>query len=42
MKPIDIVILAIVGVILVGVIAYLIWKKTKGENVGCGCGCNGW
>ncbi len=41
MKPIDIIIIAILSLILIGVIAYIVWKKKTGENVGCGCGCNG-
>ena len=41
MKPIDYVIIAAVAAIVVGVVAYLIYSKKKGKNVGCGCGCNG-
>lgn len=41
MKPIDYVIIAVVAVAVVGVVAYLIYNKKKGKNVGCGCGCSG-
>ncbi len=42
MKPIDIVILALVALLVVGIIVYVLWKKKKGEKIGCGCGgCNG-
>ncbi len=41
MKPIDYVIIAVVAAAVVGVIAYLIYDKKKGKNVGCGCGCSG-
>ena len=41
MKPIDIVIIAIVALLVVGITAYVVWKKKKGEKIGCGCGCSG-
>ena len=37
-KPIDCVIVALAAAIVVGVIAYSVWKKKKGIS-GCGCGC---
>ncbi len=38
----EIVTIVVVGVIAAGVIAYLIYKKVKGESVGCDCGsCGG-
>ena len=40
MKPIDIILIIAIAVLIVGVIAYLIVKKKKGET-GCGCACKG-
>ena len=41
MGPIDYIVIGIGVCILCGVIAFLIYQKIKGKNVGCGCGCNG-
>ncbi len=40
MKPIDVVLIVALSVLLVGVAAYLIVRKKKGQT-GCGCGCQG-
>lgn len=40
MKPIDIILIVALAVLIVGVIAYLIVKRKKGQT-GCGCGCSG-
>lgn len=40
MKPIDIIIIVAAVAIVVGVVAYNIWKKKNGKG-GCGCGCSG-
>lgn len=38
----EIITIVVVGVIAAAVIAYLIYKKVKGESVGCDCGsCHG-
>lgn len=39
MEPIDIILIVILAIALIGIIAYLLWKKRKGES-GCGCGCS--
>ena len=39
MEPIDIILIVLLAIAVIGIIAYLIWKKRKGEG-GCGCGCN--
>lgn len=38
MGPFEIVTIVVVGIAVVGVLAYLICKKVKGESVGCDCG----
>ncbi len=40
MEPIDIILIVLLAVAMIGIIAYLIRKKLKGES-GCGCGCSG-
>ena len=40
MKPIDIILIVALAVIVIGIIAYLIVKKKKGET-SCGCACSG-
>jgi hypothetical protein len=40
MGPIDIAIIVLAVSMVVGVVAYNLWKKKKGKG-GCGCGCNG-
>jgi len=40
MEPIDIVIIVVLSIAVIGIVAYLIKKKMKGES-GCGCGCSG-
>ncbi len=40
MEPIDIILIILLAVAIIGIIAYLIRKKVKGES-GCGCGCSG-
>ena len=40
LKPIDILLIVALTILVVGVSAYLIIKKKKGQT-GCGCGCNG-
>lgn len=41
MGAFEIVTIVVVGVAVVGVLAYLIYKKVKGEGVGCDCGSCG-
>ena len=40
MKPIDIILIVALTVIVIGVIAFIIRKKIRGEKIGCGCGCH--
>ena len=40
-KPIDIVIVAAAGLIVLAVIGYSVWRKKTGKGGGCGCGCKG-
>ena len=40
MEPIDIVIIVVLSIAVIGIVAYLIKKKMKGES-GCGYGCSG-
>ena len=35
----DILIIVAIALIVVGIVAYMVWKKIKGEKIGCGCGC---
>ena len=39
MKPVDIIIIAAIAVVAAAIIAYILYKKCKGEKIGCGCGC---
>ena len=41
MTPIDIAVIVIVGVAVIGVAAYLIYRKVKGKGGCCDCGCDG-
>ncbi len=41
MNWIDIVILVIIGLLVLGALAYIIWQKKTDKGGGCGCGCNG-
>ena len=38
MGAFEIVTIVVVGVTVAGVLAYLIYKKVKGESAGCDCG----
>lgn len=38
MGPFEIVTIVVVGIAVAGVLAYLIYKKAKGQSVGCDCG----
>lgn len=38
MGPFEIITLVVVGVAVAAIVAYLIYKKVKGESVGCDCG----
>ena len=40
-KPIDIVIVAAAGLIVLAVIGYSVWRKKTGKGGDCGCGCKG-
>ena len=40
MNPVDIAILAVVGAIVACIIGGMIYKKVKGKNSGCSCGCS--
>lgn len=40
MKPIDIILIVALALIAIGIIAFIIRKKIKGEKIGCGCGCH--
>jgi len=37
-KPIDIIIIAVLAAAIVGIVAFLVIRKKKGIS-GCGCGC---
>ena len=37
MKPIDYIIIAVLAVVVVGIVAYIVRKKLKGETIGCDC-----
>lgn len=39
MKPIDYILIAAIVLIVAVIAVYIIRKKIKGENIGCGCGC---
>lgn len=39
MKPVDIIIIVAIAVVAAAIIAYILYKKCKGEKIGCGCGC---
>ena len=41
MGAFEIVTIVVVGVAVAGVIAYIIYKKVKGESAGCDCGSCG-
>ena len=42
MQPIDIIIIILAIGMVVGTIAYNVWKKKNGKGgCGCGCGCDG-
>ena len=42
MQPIDIIIIILAIGMVIGTIAYNVWKKKKGKGgCGCGCGCDG-
>lgn len=38
MGPFEIVTIVVVGIAVAGVLAYLIYKKAKGQSIGCDCG----
>lgn len=39
MGTIDILIIVGIALLVAGIVGYMIWKKIKGEKIGCGCGC---
>ena len=39
MNPVDIAILAVVGVVVATIVGFMVYNKVKGKNSGCGCGC---
>lgn len=41
MEPIDIIIIALIGVAVLSIVGIGIWKKVTGRGGGCGCGCKG-
>lgn len=41
MGAFEIVTIVVVGIAVAGVLAYLIYKKVKGESAGCDCGSCG-
>ena len=41
MNAIDIAVIVVVGIAVLGVAGWFIYRKIKHKNIGCDCGCGG-